>query len=242
MSRQAHAVIDLASRQPKAVKIERLLGLMPKAEPLQLLEIGTGAGGIAHYFGTHPKLDCKVTAVDVNDNRQVQEGYDYLQVQGVDLPFDDERFDVVISNHVIEHVGDQAAQRDHLREVRRVLRGDGIAYLAVPNRWMLVEPHFKLPFLSWLPMPLADAYVRLAGKGTHYDCRPLTAGKLEAMLDDAGFGWRQHAGDALRLTFEIERPHAPLYRHGLRHVPDAAYAAVRGIFPTLIYTARPLAG
>lgn len=64
MSRQAHAVIDLPSRQPKALKIERLLGLAPKAEPLQMLEIGTGAGGIAHYFGIHPALPCKVTAVD----------------------------------------------------------------------------------------------------------------------------------------------------------------------------------
>ncbi len=27
------------------------------------------------------------------------------------------------------------------------MRDDATAYLAVPNRWMLVEPHFKLAFL-----------------------------------------------------------------------------------------------
>ena len=35
----------------------------------------------------------------------------------------------------------------HLREIRRVLRRDGLAYLAVPNRWALVEPHYRLALL-----------------------------------------------------------------------------------------------
>ena len=64
--------------------------------------------------------------------------------QGVELPFDDARFDVVISNHVIEHVGDEAAQHAHLREIRRVMKADGSAYLAVPNRWMLTELRISL--------------------------------------------------------------------------------------------------
>jgi hypothetical protein len=56
------------------------------------------------------------------------------------------------------------------------------------------------------------------------------------MLAEAGFAWRQHTGDALRLTFELERPDAPLYRYGLRKVPDTVYTAIRRVFPTLIYT------
>jgi len=156
------------------------------------------------------------------------------------LPFEDASFDVVLSNHVIEHVGDEHVQRDHLRELKRVLRNDGIAYLAVPSRWMLVEPHFRLPLLSWLPMPLAHAYVRLTGKGMHYDCLPLTCGRIERMLAASGFAWRQRTGDALRLTFELENPAAPLYRYGLRHVPDGVYTAIRRMFPTLIYTLAPL--
>lgn len=237
--RQPHAVLDLASRNGKALKIERLLNLQSRKQPLRLLEIGTGSGGIARYFATHPTLQCQVDAVDVVDNRLVGDGYRYQQVAGVELPFADMSFDVVISNHVIEHVGDAEAQREHLREVRRVLRDDGVAYLAVPNRWMLMEPHFKLWFLSWLPMPLSHVYVRIARKGTHYDCRPFTCGRLERMLVETGFVYSQHTGDALRLTFELERPDSPLYRHVLRHVPDALYTAVRRAFPTLIYTLRP---
>lgn len=115
-------------RQPHAV-----LDLLHRPQPLRMLEIGTGSGGIAHYFATHPKLRCAVMAVDVHDNRLVRDGYDYRQVEGVELPFDDASFDVVITNHVIEHVGDAQAQHRHLAEIRSVMKPDGVVYLAVPN-------------------------------------------------------------------------------------------------------------
>ena len=98
--RQPHVVTDLASRRFKALKIERLLGLRQLPQPIRLLEIGCGSGGIAHYFATHPSLLCTVTAVDVHDNRQVRDGYAYHSVEGVQLPFGDQQFDAVISNHV----------------------------------------------------------------------------------------------------------------------------------------------
>jgi len=232
--RQPHAVTDLASRQLKALKIERLLGLRPKDGPLQLLEIGTGSGGIAHYFGTHPKLRCQVTAVDVHDNRQVHAGYDYVAVQDATLPFEAGRFDVVISNHVIEHVGDEAAQFAHLREIHRVMRGDGLAYLAVPNRWMLTEPHYRLKFLSWWPRAWRTPYLKLMGKGDFYDCEPLELWRLERMLAAAGFRYRNMCVEALRQTFEIEFPHHPLTQV-LRKLPDALLRPLLSIIPTLVY-------
>ena len=238
--RSGHAVLDLPSRDSKAMKIARLLGFGRDGPRKRLLEVGCGSGGISHWFGTAGTMGWDVEAVDVEDVRLARDGYSFRAVAGTTLPFDDADFDVVLTNHVIEHVGDASAQASHLAEIHRVMKPDGIGYLAVPNRWMLVEPHFKLPFLSWLPMPLSHAYVRLAGKGTHYDCRPLACGRIERMLADSGFAWRQHAGDGLRLTFELENPGAPLYRHGLRHVPDAVYSVVRRAFPTLIYTLAPL--
>jgi SAM-dependent methyltransferase len=47
------------------------------------------------------------------------------------LPFPARSFDVVLSNHVIEHV---LNQRLHLGEIRRVLADRGVCYLATPNR------------------------------------------------------------------------------------------------------------
>lgn len=211
---------------------------MRPGSPIKLLEVGCGSGGIAHHFATHPDLRCDVDATDVVDNRQVSDGYRFHRVDDVRLPFADGSFDVAISNHVIEHVGDRQAQSLHLDELHRVLRHDGIAYLAVPNRWMLVEPHYRLAFLSWLPVRWRTPYLRLSRRGRHYDCLPLSRGELEGLLAAHGFDFEQCHGEALLLTFEIERPRAPAYRWLFRWIPDFVFRSVRSAFPTLIYRLR----
>jgi SAM-dependent methyltransferase len=233
-ARQPHAVLDLPSRRCKGLKIEQLLDLASRPQPVRMLEVGTGSGGIAHYFGTHPRLRCEVDAVDVHDNRLIVDGYRYQQVQDTRLPFADHSFDVVLTNHVIEHVGNDEAQRAHLAELHRVLHADGVGYLAVPNRWMLVEPHYKLAFLSWLPHAWRTPYLRFRGKGDRYDCEPLQLGQLELLLAGAGFEYQNLCVTALRVTFEIERTHSAAGRV-LRCVPDAIFRPLHRIIPTLIY-------
>lgn len=234
LERHPHAVLDLPSRRLKGLKIERLLNIHALRQPVRMLEVGTGSGGIAHYFGTHADLRCEVDAVDVHDNRLVKDGYGFRIVSDTRLPFPDQSFDVVLTNHVIEHVGDAAAQLSHLQELRRVLKPDGVGYLAVPNRWMLVEPHYKLAFLSWWPRGWRTPYLHLMRKGSHYDCEPLQMRQLERLLSAAGFRHRNLCVEALRATYEIERPQS-FGARVLRRVPDAAIRPLRRIIPTLIY-------
>lgn len=179
-------------------------------------------------------MSCKVDAVDVCDNRLVHEGYAFQLVDGVDLPFADTHFDVVISNHVIEHVGDADAQHRHLSEIRRVMKPGGVGYLAVPNRWMLTEPHFHLIFLSWWPRTWRTPYLRLMGKGEYYDCEPLEMHQLERMLVAADLSYTNLCIDALRATVEIERP-GSLANRALRLIPSALLAPWKQLIPTLIY-------
>ena len=232
-TRQPHAVLDLPSRRLKGLKIERLLRLAECLQPIRMLEIGTGSGGIAHYFATHPTLQCVVTAVDVVDQRLIDEGYEFHLVQDTTLPFADSSFDVVLSNHVIEHVGERTAQLAHLREIRRIMAPGGVSYLAVPNRWMLIEPHYRLIFLSWFPRRLRTPYLRLMRRGERYDCEPLSMPQLDALLAEAGFAGLHLEVDALRATLAIEGTHG-LGARLVGWLPDTLLVHLRRFIPTLI--------
>ena len=231
--RQPHATLDLASRRLKGLKIERLLGLSACPAPLRMLEIGTGSGGIAHYFASHPTLRCEVISVDTVDQRQIRDGYRFHIVRDTALPFGDAGFDVVLSNHVIEHVGGTAAQLDHLRELHRVMALGGVGYLAVPNRWMVVEPHYRLAFLSWLPHSLRSPYLRLRGRGDHYDCEPLSLSALDSLLARAGFRASHLEVEALRATLDIEGRDGLAVRIAAT-LPDRWLVRLRAAIPTLI--------
>lgn len=232
--RQAHAVSDWPSRALKAMKIEQLLQLQPSERPLKILEVGCGSGGISHYFAHHPTLKCDVYAIDVHDNRQQTDGYQFTHVNSTTLPFDDDSFDIVITNHVIEHVGVEADQLHHLDEIKRVLKSTGQCYLAVPNRWMLTEPHYQLKFLSWWPHPWRTPYLKLMKKGSFYDCEPLELKQLENMLKDTGFLFQNLSIEATKATFNIEKPNAQITKL-INKVPNSLLAIFKPIIPTLIY-------
>ena len=64
------------------------------------------------------------------------------------LPFPDQSFDLVFSNSVIEHVGNEASQQAFASEIARV----GKCYwVQTPNFWFPVEQHLMTPLLHWLP-------------------------------------------------------------------------------------------
>lgn len=232
-TRQPHAALDLRSRRAKGLKIERLLDLQPSSSPIRILEIGTGSGGIANYFATHPSLNCKVTSLDVVDQRQIKDGYEFMETEGTALPFEDASFDVVMTNHVIEHVGNRSNQMAHLEEVRRVMHKEGIGYLAVPNRWMLIEPHYRLAFLSWWPRGWRSAYLRLMRHGRYYDCLPLQLGELNRMLEETGLKYTHLEVEAFHQIIAIEGKGGLTVRLASR-LPDRLLAAMRPVIPTLI--------
>ena len=87
------------------------------------------------------------------------------------VPFPDDYFDLVITAQNYEHVSDAFRLSE---EIFRVLKPGGFCLFSGPNRLALIEDHYKLPFLSWLPWRLANLYVRWMGKGPKYEERPFT--------------------------------------------------------------------
>lgn len=63
------------------------------------------------------------------------------------LPYPDERFDLVLTNQVMEHVIDYPST---LSEIQRILKPGGYCLHIFPSRWMPIEPHVFVPFATVL--------------------------------------------------------------------------------------------
>ncbi|WP_157639538.1 class I SAM-dependent methyltransferase [Lamprocystis purpurea] len=232
-SRQTHAYLDIAHRRRKAEKIVRILELNRSLRGLTVLEVGAGSAVITTALAERVGSQGQVIAVDRVDQRVMCDGYQFIPVTGVQLPFAARSFDVVVSNHVLEHVGGLTEQLAHLTEIARVLRPDGLAYLAVPNRWALREPHFGLWFLSWLPHFLRSPYLRARRRGPCYDCDPPGPRRIRSLIRRAGLRFQDVAAPALRLMVQIEKPW--LVSDVVRRLPDVVLKTCSPTYPTMTF-------
>ena len=119
-----------------------------------------------------------------------------------ELPARDGRFDFLLLNPLYEHVSDPARL---FEEAYRVLRAGGAAYVSAGNRLAVLEPHYRLPFLSWLPELLATRYLRLSGRGESYaEIRFRTYRSLVRLMLGAGFRVHDITERALRSLLDRE--------------------------------------
>jgi SAM-dependent methyltransferase len=70
------------------------------------------------------------------------------RITAATIPYEDRRFDIVLSNQVFEHVPDMD---EALREIARVLKPGGTALNVFPDRGVWREGHCGIPFLHWFP-------------------------------------------------------------------------------------------
>jgi len=157
-NRDGHSIYAPLDERSRSAKANKIIGVLSKQTDLtksDVLDIGTGSGHIIHQIS---QICRSAKSINLKDERVVKKGYEFIQVDSEKLPFDNESFDIVITNHVIEHTPNQKL---HMEEICRVLKKGGLVYLATPNKYAIIEPHFKLPFLSWLPRRIANFYAVL---------------------------------------------------------------------------------
>lgn len=169
---------DTKSREQKAIRIIKLfLDYYGKdaLKDLTLLDVGSSTGLIdmqlASFFKSVTGVDVDENALEFAKKNNTHSNLQFMKASADKLPFNEGSFNVVVCTHVYEHVPNS---RRLFNEIYRVLKTDGVCYLAAFNRLSLWEPHYNLPFLSWLPKQLANWYVRVAGRGRGYLENPLT--------------------------------------------------------------------
>lgn len=177
----ASPLADEENRARKAAKIRAVLEAEGSFEHpgVRILDIGCSFGIILEQVTPANGL-----GIGVDMDRSIGRDADNLVFARADaenLPFQSGSFDIVICNHVYEHT-DNASRL--LSEISRVMSNDAVCYFAGPNKYEPVEPHYGLPFLSWLPRRLADTYMRFAGKGDSYPEQPYSRPRLRKLLVD----------------------------------------------------------
>ncbi len=151
---------DFASENKRDLKAKKIISILQKDIIIQnkiILEIGSGFGYIIDQFqkkgsyaiGIDKSINLVKSAKDRNKNCE------YIHGNGFLIPIKQNSIDVIILNHVIEHI---KFKEDLLKECNRVLREEGIIYIATPNKYFFFDPHTKIPFFGYMSEKMHDRY------------------------------------------------------------------------------------
>ena len=136
---------------------------------LVVLDVGCGyahtAAALAQscrtVVGLEPSGILYAAAVEANGKVPNLE----LRHCGIEALTERDHYDVIVLDNVLEHLPDH---RLALASIARALRPGGVLYLLVPNKLWPLEPHYRLPFLSYLPLRAANVYLRMTRRGVDY--------------------------------------------------------------------------
>jgi SAM-dependent methyltransferase len=136
-----------------------LIGSLPAGA--RVLDLGAGPGSFPSL-----RTDILVVRLDLERPHRLGEG-SYVLGDAARMPFSPGSFDLVVSNHSLEHFTELQAT---VREIGRVIKSDGVLYVAVPDantltdriyRWLGRGGGHVNPFRS--PDEVASLIGRLTG-------------------------------------------------------------------------------
>jgi ubiquinone/menaquinone biosynthesis C-methylase UbiE len=201
----------------------------------KIIDLGSSAGFISDELH---KAGAEVTGVDIDEpglekaRQRFGDKVQFVCADGEKLPWDDDSVDAIVFNHIYEHVVDPDAV---MSEIRRVLKPTGVAYLGLGNKLGVMEPHYRLPFLSWLPDAAADKYMSMAGKGDSYHEKFRTRAGLRRLCR----GMRVWDYTYTVLAEPARFSAADLVPGPLQSAPPAVWKALTPIIPTFIWVGTP---
>ena len=114
------------------------------AESKTVLDLGCNTGyGSEILFKTAKRVvgvDVSAAAISTAKKLYGHLGIDFRLIDGKQLPFNDNEFDIIISCQVIEHIVDYNA---YLNELKRILSPLGIVIFTTPNALLRLDPGMR---------------------------------------------------------------------------------------------------
>jgi 2-polyprenyl-3-methyl-5-hydroxy-6-metoxy-1,4-benzoquinol methylase len=178
------------NRERKALTIVAILQdyLGEKLKQSNILDVGASTGYIdnvlADFSASVEGLDIDEGAINFANETFNKKNLTFKSSDALDLNYEDDSFDVIICNHVYEHVIDDKVL---MSEIYRVLKKSGVCFFTAGNRNCLVEPHYKLPLLSVMPRALAHIYMRIMKKGSFYHEKHRSYWGLRKLVKDFSY-------------------------------------------------------
>jgi len=160
---------DITSLNYKIVKsgVQELLKVSQiycKKSPksLTVLDAGSGRGEyvleMSKYFkkvvGVEPFKDAYAFGVKSTPKKIKNVAF---YNSGIEKYNSKEKYDLIVMLTVFEHLKNP---KNAFNKVFSLLKKDGVVYLTAPNKYWLFEQHYGLPFLSWLPLSVANIYLK----------------------------------------------------------------------------------
>lgn len=134
----------------KRWRSQRFLSFLQRVNPPENARI-LDLGGSSYTWKMVPH-NFRVTIVNLDEDEMEPPTEQFTFVQGdatnLRQQFADQSFDVVFSNSVIEHVGDEAKQAAFASEVQRIGKG---YWVQTPSDRFPIEIHTGIPFYWNLP-------------------------------------------------------------------------------------------
>jgi len=175
-------------------KRKEMFGILQKSvnfENLQhVLDVGATADKLhpeSNFFEQFYPYKEHITALSDQDAKFLETQYPglkFVQGNGLNLPFEDNSFDLVFSSAVLEHVGSFENQCKFFNECLRVSKK--YVFLTTPNRFYPIEFHTYLPFVHYLPKKIHRKILNLIGQkelALEENLNLLSKKEIKAMLE-----------------------------------------------------------
>lgn len=144
----------------RAADVVRAYGPEFDLQGRHVLDLGTGLGGKLVYYGQLGPAS--ITTVDIRPDFSTAArsfvaaedggaGIRFVVADAARLPFDDEVFDIVISNETFEHIQEPLLA---LRELRRVTRPEGWVFISFPPYYAPWGAHLN----NWIALPWVQVF------------------------------------------------------------------------------------